>query len=223
MSMMTDIDRAVNAAKARRAAKAGEGIEAEASEGTEGTEGSGEGVSKEKASGRKRLTDEERAKRKEALEADRAERKEKREAERSAKKAAKEADKKTPHMSKVDKAAERLPSMASGTQSLFNEAIANLPASEVSALAAHLQHFNRVKATERALNQKVVVGDTVRIIGGDPRYIGKVGTIEKAQRIRCYVEVPGTKKSVYLFTSDVALVEEDAEEISDEQPTGTDG
>ena len=102
-------------------------------------------------------------------------------------------------------------------QLTFNEVTTNFSAEQITALALHLQHFNRVKATERALNQKIEAGMSVRIIGGDPKYIGMTGTVSKAQRIRCYVEVPGIKKPVYLFTSDV--------EPSREAPaaTGTDG
>ena len=87
-----------------------------------------------------------------------------------------------------------------------------------SDLALHLQHFNRVKATERALGQRVVQGTSVRIVAGDPRFIGLSGTVVKAQRIRCYVEVPGIKKPVYLFTSDVEV-----QSTSAQASTGTDG
>jgi hypothetical protein len=84
-------------------------------------------------------------------------------------------------------------------------------------LALHIQHFNRVKATERALDQRVVQGTPVRIIGGDPKFMGMTGTVTKAQRIRCYVTVPGAKREVYLFTSDVEVLE------AVQSATGTEG
>jgi len=64
-----------------------------------------------------------------------------------------------------------------------------------------------VQATQRALSQKVAAGDEVRILGGDPRYVGMTGTVSKAQRIRCYVTVGGVNKPIYLFTSDVQVLE----------------
>jgi len=106
-------------------------------------------------------------------------------------------------MKKVTKAAEKLGTLNDAAQLIFSDATSNLAASQVAILALHLQHFNRVKATERALNQKIEAGQTVQIVGGDPRFIGKTGTVTKAQRIRCYVTVEGSSKPIYLFTSDV--------------------
>lgn len=111
------------------------------------------------------------------------------------------------HMKKLMSAAGKLPSLSDSTQLLFNEATTNLSRDQLTALALHIQHFNRVKATERALDQRVVQGTSVRIIGGDPKFTGMVGTVTKAQRIRCYVTVSGVKKEVYCFTSDVEALE----------------
>jgi hypothetical protein len=33
------------------------------------------------------------------------------------------------------------------------------------------------------------------------------GSVTKAQRIRCYVTVPGVKREVYCFTSDIEVLE----------------
>jgi ATPase subunit of ABC transporter with duplicated ATPase domains len=114
------------------------------------------------------------------------------------------------HMKKVTKAAEKLPAMTSTTAALFGEATANLSRDQVAALALHLQHYNRAAATMRAATAKLENGDEVRIVGGDPRFIGMRGKVDRAQRIRCYVEVPGVRKPVYLFTSDVERVEAEA-------------
>jgi flagellar biosynthesis GTPase FlhF len=198
------IDKAIQAAKARKLAKAGASEPAPANAPIEQKATKPPKPPKELK--RPRLTGEEKAARTAAKEAERATKKAEREATRAAKKAARAAEKHAPHMSKVERAAGKLPVLNETAQVSFNDIIANFSASQVAAIAAHLNHFNRVKATERALNQKVTVGDTVRILSGDPRFIGQTGTVARAQRIRCYVEVEGAKKPVYLFTSDVELV-----------------
>jgi hypothetical protein len=151
-------------------------------------------------------------------EKERAEAKAKRDTEREARKAAKEAEKKPAHMSKVQKAAEKLPKLEKDAEDVFNDITTNLPAAQLAALALHIQHFNRAKATERAAGTKIEEGDEVEIVGGDPRFIGKVGEVVKAGRLRCHVEVEGLDKNVYCFTSDVVKVESNAGE-----KTGTDG
>lgn len=197
------IDRALAAAKARKEAK-GNGGKAEAT-GPSTTEAAA------KEPKRPRLSDEEKAARQAARDAERAERKAKREAERAQKLAERQANRQPAHMKKVQKAAEKLGELGQAAQLLLNEATTNLTAAELAALALHIQHFNRVKATERALGQKIEAGMKVTIVGGDPRFIGKTGTVSKAQRIRCYVAIEGQSKPVYLFTSDVAAAQVDAE------------
>jgi transcription antitermination factor NusG len=135
---------------------------------------------------------------------------------RRAAKAAERGEAKTPHMKKIEKAAAALPEMSSSMTLTFNEVTTNFSAEQINALALHLQHFNRVKATERALAQKLDIGQRVRIVGGPTKYVGMMGTVDRAQRIRCFVEIPGFKKPVYLFTSDVEIVEE-------AMATGTEG
>jgi hypothetical protein len=194
------IDKALAAVKARKEAKAGT------------ASASGEKPAKApktpKAPSepkRPRLTDEEKAARLTQRETERAERKATRDAARAAKQADRAANRAPAHMKKVAKAAEKLGSLNDAAQLIFGDATSNLAASQVAILALHLQHFNRVKATERALNQAIEAGQTVTIIGGDPRFIGKTGTVSKAQRIRCYVTLEGVAKPVYLFTSDVQV------------------
>ena len=158
-----------------------------------------------------------------------------RKAERDAARAVKKAEResalaaRTPHMGKVEKAAAKLPSLGDVAQGFMNEITANCSAADVAALAAHLQHFNRVSATSRALSQKLEVGMTVRIISGDARYLGRVGVLDRVQRIRCFVTLEGVNKDVYLFTSDVEPCEmvaeetesdtSDVESVSDDQGT----
>lgn len=113
----------------------------------------------------------------------------------------------TPHVKKLATAATKLPQLGMESQITFNDVTSRFQKEQLSALALHIQHFNRVQATEQALNMKLKAGLQVRIIGGDAKYLGLVGTVSKAQRIRCFVEVPNRKSPVYLFTSDVEPVQ----------------
>lgn len=207
-SETTDVvDAALKAALARKAAKAAGGAKTAA-------------PSAKPA----KATDAEREAKKAQIEADRKARKEAKEAERAEKLALAQANRKPAHMSKVEKAAERLPRLEGTAEHLFTDATANLSRDQVTALALHLQHFNRAQATERALTAKLEVGANVRITGGDPRFIGLTGELSKVQRIRCYCTVPGLDRDVYLFTSDVEVLAAETED-SEEAPeaTGTEG
>ena len=195
---MSAIDKALAAAQARKAMKEGLSMET----------GMINKVDDSAKRAAKAARDAERAARQAQLKAQRDERK--------AAKATK-SDGKPVHMKKVERAASKLPMLNDQMQLTFNEVTTNFSAEQITALALHLQHFNRVKATERALNQRAELGQKVRIIGGDPKFIGMTGTVSLARRIRCFVDVPGFKKPVYCFTSDVELVEETS------QATGTDG
>ena len=164
-----------------------------------------------------------RAASKAEADAARAERKANREAAQSAKKAEREAKKssKKPHMSKVEKAAAKLPKLSAAAQQAVDELSANLSQDQVLAVAAHLQHVVRVRSTERALTQKLVVGTKVRIVGGSAKYVGSEGTVTEARRIRCYVTVEGVDKPIYLFSSDCEAIASSSSEVS--VATGTEG
>lgn len=192
------IDKALANAKARKAAKENGAATAASGDKSAATPAA------PKAPARPKLTDEEKAARTAKRDAERAERKANRDAARATKLAERAANRQPAHMKKVQKAAEKLGTLAQAAQLLFNEATTNLTAAELAILALHIQHFNRVQATGRALNQKIEAGMEVTITGGDPRFIGRTGTVSKAQRIRCYVTLEGQSKPVYLFTSDVA-------------------
>lgn len=124
--------------------------------------------------------------------------------EREARKAAKASvSKPVVHMTKVEKAGARLPNLGTVAQSTFDEVVRTLNPEQLTALALHIQHFNRVQATTQALTAgDLKVGQLVRITGGDPKYIGMTGAIETLRRIRCFVAVPGVRKSIYLFVSE---------------------
>lgn len=149
-----------------------------------------------------------------------------------ARKAAKAQDSHPAHMKKVENAAARLPSLGEVAQTTFEEITRTLNSEQRTALALHIQHFNRVQSTINATKGvDLKVGQVVRIIGGDPKYIGMTGAIETLRRIRCFVTVPGAKKPVYVFTSEVEPVSEVGEELPateetvdlDVDLTGTEG
>ena len=200
---LSAIDKALAAAKARKAAKDSSPPDA------------GDEVQTDSAKPKsKSVTQPDFAKqqKKDALNMARSADKERRDLERAERRAAKASTVKGPvHMKKVETAAAKLPALVEAAQILFTDITSNLSREQVTAIALHLQHFNRMKATERALDQRVVTGSQVRIVGGDPRFVGSVGTVERAQRIRCYVTVPNAKKPVYLFTSDVEVLEVSSE------------
>lgn len=197
---MSEIDRALAAARKRKATKVAAGT----AEPKTRTPKEPKAPTEPK---RPRLTEEQKNERQAARDAARATRTAERLAARAAKLAERNANRQPAHMRKVQKAAERLTPLGQAALLLFNEATANLTGAELATFAAHIQHHNRVQATQRALGQKIEAGMQVTIVGGDPRFIGKVGTVTKAQRIRCYVQVEGAAKPVYLFTSDVQASE----------------
>lgn len=200
---MTKIDAAINAAKARKGRRSGEATES-TNESTASTE------AKATAPKRARLSDEEKATRQAAKDAERAAKKAERQAAREAKRAEKLANKPAAHLAKVAKAASKLPELNADAQVVFNDITTNYSRDQVNAIARHLEHFNREQATKRALEQKLEAGARVRIVGGDSRFIGKEGTVFKAQRIRCYVTVEGVKKPIYCFTSEVEVLAEES-------------
>ena len=227
---LSKIDAAIAAAKARKAAREAALQEAGPAPQDpvviEPGDGSDASSSDDLSDADKRQSN--RAAKKAMILADREARKAAKAAERGAKKEAKVAQRSGPaHMSKVDKAAERLPTLTSEAKALLDDCTSQLHPDQLAALALHIQHINRVNATQRALSAKVEAGTAVRIVGGDPKFIGRTGVVFKAQRIRCYVTVPGVNRPVYLFTSDVTPVEVEslshAPEPEEVPSTGTEG
>lgn len=145
-------------------------------------------------------------------------------------KASKAVDTRPAHMKKVENAAARLPQLGAVAQGTLDEIVRTLNSEQLTALALHIQHHNRVQATQRATaGVELKVGQVVRIIGGDPKYIGLTGSIETLRRIRCFVTVPGVNKPVYVFTSEVEPVTDAGEEFPSTESevemvsTGTEG
>ena len=128
-------------------------------------------------------------------------------AQKAAEKAAKSVDKLPAHMGKVEKAGAALPQMDDSTLAAYDLVRGgDLTEGQLAILVAHLGHYNRVRATVRSADCKLVEGQTVEIIASDrdPRLIGKRGTISQVRKIRVLVTVPGMRKEAYLFAADVA-------------------
>lgn len=173
---------------------------------------------------RAKLSPEDKAAREASKVEEKASRKAERDKVREAKRAERAANRAAPHMSKVEKAAAMLPSLDAEAQSAFGKLTGRFSTAALEALGEHLRHFVRVKRTETALSTKLTVGQLVRITGGDPRFVGRVATVNKVQRIRCYCIVPGVERKVYLFTSDVVPVTAaEAEADASTTKTGTEG
>lgn len=206
-SKLSKIDQAIAAAKARKAAKENSEVPSLTADALE------ELAYKVKAASAKKATstvDAVRAAKQEKLEAERAARKAAKEAERAKKKAEKDAVvKPSAHMSKVMKAAEKLPALSKIAHVAFQDAVNTLSADEITALSLHLQFHNRVAATEAATKVKVKEGSRVRVVGGNPKFVGLQGVVTRAQRIRCFVQLDSesaSNKELYLFTSEVQVL-----------------
>jgi len=189
------IDRALAAAKARKAVKEGLTDAAPMPRKAEKSEPKPDAAAKAAAKAEK--------------EAQKAAKKAERDAAREARKAAKadKADKKPAHMKKVERALSKLPALSEATQLIFNEATCNLSAQQLDAMAQHILHHNRTMATVNAMKTEPLrIGDTVRITGGDPKFVGMVGTVVKSRQLRAKIQVPGMEKLVYIFTGQAEQV-----------------
>ncbi len=193
------IDRALAAAKARKAVKEGITDAAPMPRKAEKSEPKPDAAAKAAAKAEK--------------EAQKAAKKAERDAAREARKADKadKADKKPAHMKKVERAFSKLPALSEATQLIFNEATCNLSAQQLDAMAQHILHHNRTMATANAMKTEPLrVGDTVRITGGDPKFVGMVGTVVKSRQLRAKIQVPGMEKLVYIFTGQAEPVAQPA-------------
>lgn len=214
---LSAIERALEAAKARKAQREAEdGPQDEVTE----TKVKASAAAAEKV---KKVTSPDFAKqqKKEALTAARSAAKAVRDAERQKRreeKAARAVNKNPTHMKKVARAASKLPALNESAQTHFDELTTNLGRVQIAALALHLQHFNRMKATEMSAGRRFKTGQQVRIVAGDLDNLNKIGTIESARPLRVFVNVPGVKKPVYVFTSEVELVND-----ASVKSTGTEG
>jgi hypothetical protein len=168
------------------------------------------------ASGRRRLTPEERAQRLAEYEAGKMERREARERRKAERQAELAAERGTPHMKKVEKAAAVLPMLENDEGTRLNALLEDFNVDSLEKIMLHLEHHVRAERTRAALNTKLRVGQVVKVLGGSAKFHGAVGVVAKVQRIRCYVTLPGMEKPQYFFCSDVSpLADEDASTVTD--------
>jgi hypothetical protein len=217
---MSAIDRALAAAKARKAAKEAAGITEETT--TVVAKAAVPKAPKEPKVKAERPTDEAKAARNAEREARRAAKaakeaedraaKDARKAERAAKREAKasaKAEKKPAHMKKVERARAKLPVLNSESEKIFSEVVSNFGVAEIDLIAEHLLVHSRAYKTQRATALEALpLGATVKITGGDRRYIGMTGKVVHSQRLRAKIEVPGVSKEVYIYNGEASLVEE---------------
>jgi hypothetical protein len=132
-----------------------------------------------------------------------------REAAKAEKRAVKEAEKavkKPAHMKKVERARAKCPALNEAAALLFGDITSNLSAQQIDALAQHLVVHNRAMQTIRACQSaQLPMGATVRITGGDPKFVGMVGEVVHTQKLRAKVAVPGITKPVYIYTGEAEL------------------
>lgn len=148
-----------------------------------------------------------------AEDAAKAARKAERDAAKAAKRAAKDEEKtskKPAHMKKVDRARAKCPTLSGDAEALFGEIVANLSAQQIDALAQHLIVHNRAMATLRATQlDPLPLGATVRITGGEARFVGMMGEVVHSQKLRAKVQVPGVSKPVYIYNGQAEVVVDD--------------
>jgi len=194
------IDAAIAKAKAARAARL-QAVTTEAS--APATKNNDSADKSAERAAKKALREQER----EARNAERAARK----AAKAQERAEKNASKQPAHMTKVLKAAARLPQLDEQTSAIFTQ-IEPLTADQKLALAEHIRHNVRFHATQQALETQssLKVGQTVIVTGGDPKLVGVSGKLTSVRRIRCLVQLESGKEA-YLFLSDVAPVAQEEE------------
>lgn len=108
-----------------------------------------------------------------------------------------------PRVSKLDRAADRLPVLSEGASGFIN----SLDVGDYLSVIKHLQFKLRTTATVDNTQVGLKAGQVVRILGGNHKFVGQLGTITKARRVRCYVTPVGSERELYLLTGEVEAVE----------------
>lgn len=219
---MSAIERALAAAKERKAAKEAAGL---IEPSTTVPVAKIPKAAKEPKAKVERPTDEAKAARnaerearlaaKAAKEAEARAAKDARKAERAAKREAKataKAEKKPTHMKKVERARSKLRPLNSEAEKIFSEVVTNFGVSMIEDIAEHLLVHVRAYKTQRATGLEALpLGATVKITGGDRRYVGMTGKVVHSQRLRAKIEVPGVTKEVYIYNGEAEVVTAEAE------------
>lgn len=206
--MLSAIDRAIGAAKARKAAKEAAGLEPEVTVAPKTKTPRIKVIDPARAAARadKDAADLETRRMKFAqLDATRLERRAAREVKSLARAMARGVVIPA-HLKKVERAKAKLPQLNEMMQKLVNNIVSSCSLQQIDAMAMHMQLHARAEKTRLAATTGALpIGAAVTIFGGDPRYIGKVGTVVTSQKLRATVAVDGVKKSVYIYTSEAKV------------------
>lgn len=229
---MSAIDRALAAARARKAARVDAGLDA-----PEAPKPAAKAVpkpAKEVKPVKAKPTDEAREAARLVREAERAKRNEEKAAKLAEAKAAKEAKKsaaaaakaealqaraaakknstESAHLRKVERARAKLPKLGEEAQKTFDELTNSMSIAQLEALAQHLLVQSRAIRTIRSVKQApVTVGDKVRVVGGDNSFVGLIGEVVVAGKLRVQVKVEERNKPLYLFRADVEAAQLDTD------------
>lgn len=114
-----------------------------------------------------------------------------------------------PHMKKLLKAQELLPQIGTESESILS-LIRAMNSSEVENLIEHMKFHLRASGLQRAVSVRdtntLERGQRVRIISGNPKYVGMEATLDEVRKIRCFVTLPQARGRVYLLTTDVEVI-----------------
>lgn len=128
-------------------------------------------------------------------------------AKRASKKEAAMTDKKPAHMKKVDRVRSKLNQLTSDAEQLFSEIVSSFGVTAIEDIAEHLMVHARAYKTVHALTQtQLRLGATVKITGGEKRYLGMTGQVVHSQKLRAKVHVEGVSKPVYIYTGEAVEV-----------------
>jgi hypothetical protein len=110
-------------------------------------------------------------------------------------------------MKKVNNARAKLPALNGESTKMYDEILSSFSVAQIEALSSHLALGARAKKTEAATRApRLPLGAMVRVSGGDPRYIGKVGTVVHSQKLHAKVEVPGMSRLVYIYNGEAVEI-----------------
>jgi len=128
------------------------------------------------------------------------------------------------HMKKLDKFAEKLPSVST----LGNDAAValdkvnvglsngNITLADLSTVIAHMSFAHRQESTIRSKSCKIEDADRVKIISciDDPSLVGSVGTVIQVRKIHALVDV-GRKNPAYVYLSDLVCIEHAVAQVTE--------
>lgn len=110
------------------------------------------------------------------------------------------------HLKKVERAKAKLPQLNEKMQALVDNIVSSFSLHQLDTMVMHMQLHARAEKTRLASKGGALpIGASVTIFGGDPRYIGKAGTVVTSRKLRATVAVDGAKKPVYIYTSEAKV------------------